>query len=93
VLTYNDRCAVGLLDVFVRAGIAVPDDISVVGYDDSPVARLSHLRLTTVSQDAAQLASLAVQRAIARLEGGVVDAREVVLTPHLAVRGTTAPPR
>jgi DNA-binding LacI/PurR family transcriptional regulator len=93
VLTYNDRCAVGLLDVFVRAGIAVPDDISVVGYDDSPVARLPHLRLTTVSQDAAQLASLAVQRAIARLEGGAVDAREVVLTPHLAVRGTTAPPR
>jgi DNA-binding LacI/PurR family transcriptional regulator len=93
VLTYNDRCAVGLLDVFVRTGIAVPADISVVGYDDSPVARLPHLRLTTVSQDAAQLASLAVQRAIARLEGGAVDGRETVLTPHLAVRSTTGPAR
>lgn len=93
VLTYNDRCAVGLLDVFVRAGIAVPDDISVVGYDDSQVARLPYLRLTTVSQDAGQLASLAVQRAIARLEGGAAQGREVVLTPHLAVRGTTAAAR
>ena len=93
VLTYNDRCAVGLLDVFVRTGIAVPDDVSVVGYDDSQVARLPYLRLTTVSQDAAHLATLAVNRAVARLEGEPVADREVVLSPHLAVRGTTAPPR
>lgn len=102
VLTYNDRCAVGLLDVFVRGGIAVPDDVSVVGYDDSHVARLPYLQLTTVSQDAGQLASLAVQRAIARLDGADgadgtdgadLGKREVVLTPHLAVRGTTGAPR
>jgi DNA-binding LacI/PurR family transcriptional regulator len=91
VLTYNDRCAVGLLDVFVRAGIAVPDDTSVVGYDDSQVARLPYLRLTTVSQDAEHMAALAVQRAVARLEHDEVGQRELVLTPHLAVRGTTAP--
>ena len=93
VLTYNDRAAVGLLDVFVRAGIAVPDDTSVVGYDDSQVARLPYLRLTTVSQDAARMAQLAVERAVARLQHEDVAQREVVLTPHLAVRGTTAPPR
>ena len=93
VLTYNDRCAVGLLDVFVRSGIAVPGTVSVVGYDDSQVARLPYLRLTTVSQDAAQLATLAVRRAVARLEHEPVSERELVLTPHLVVRGTTAPPR
>jgi DNA-binding LacI/PurR family transcriptional regulator len=93
VLTYNDRCAVGLLDVFVRAGIAVPEDVSVVGYDDSQVARLPYLRLTTVSQNARHLATLAVRRAVARLEAEPVAERETVLTPHLAVRGTTAPPR
>lgn len=92
VLTYNDRCAVGLLDVFVRAGVAVPGDVSVVGYDDSQVARLPYLRLTTISQDAAQLAALAVQRAVARLEREAVPDRETVLTPHLIVRGTTAAP-
>ena len=93
LLTYNDRCAVGLLDVFVRTGIAVPGTVSVVGYDDSQVARLPYLRLTTVSQDAAQLATLAVRRAVARLEHEPVSERELVLTPHLVVRGTTAPPR
>ena len=91
VLTYNDRCAVGLLDVFVRAGIAVPGDTSVVGYDDSQVARLPYLRLTTVSQDAAHMAALAVRRAVDRLEQVAVAQRELVLTPHLVVRGTTAP--
>jgi DNA-binding LacI/PurR family transcriptional regulator len=92
VLTYNDRCAVGLLDVFVRTGIVVPDAVSVVGYDDSQVARLPYLRLTTVSQDASQLAALAVRRAVARLDHEQVSDRELVLTPHLVVRGTTAPP-
>jgi len=89
VLTYNDRSAVGLLDVFARCGIAVPEDISVVGYDDSQVARLPYLRLTTVSQDAGQLANLAVKRAVSRLEHEQIADREVILTPHLVVRGTT----
>jgi DNA-binding LacI/PurR family transcriptional regulator len=92
VLTYNDRSAVGLLDVFVREGISIPDDVSVVGYDDSQVARLPYLQLTTISQDAAQLAERAVTRLIARMDGNVVGPRQVVLTPHLVVRGTTASP-
>jgi DNA-binding LacI/PurR family transcriptional regulator len=91
VITYNDRSAVGLLDVFARAGVAVPRDVSVVGYDDSQVARLPYLRLTTVSQDTGRLAELAVRRAVARLEDEVVAEREVILEPHLVVRGTTGP--
>jgi DNA-binding LacI/PurR family transcriptional regulator len=97
VLSYNDRSAVGLLDVFVRQGVDVPDDISVVGYDDSQVARLPYLRLTTISQDATQLAELAVQHAVRRIEvrsgdGSVarpVADRETVLAPHLVIRATT----
>jgi DNA-binding LacI/PurR family transcriptional regulator len=83
---------VGLLDVFARRGIAVPDSLSVVGYDDSQIARLPYLRLTTVSQDTGRLAALAVRRAIARLDGEAVAEREVLLQPHLVVRGTTAHP-
>jgi DNA-binding LacI/PurR family transcriptional regulator len=90
VLTYNDRSAVGLLDQFVRSGVAVPEDVSVVGFDDSQVARLPYLRLTTVSQDAAKLAQLAVGRAVARLDQLPVDGRQIVLPPHLVIRGTTA---
>jgi DNA-binding LacI/PurR family transcriptional regulator len=91
VITYNDRSAVGVLDVFARRGIDVPGEISVVGYDDSQIARLSYLQLTTVSQDIAVLSRLAVQRAVDRLEGNLVESTDIVVTPHLVVRGTTAP--
>ncbi|MCM4076286.1 substrate-binding domain-containing protein [Paractinoplanes hotanensis] len=92
VTVFNDRCATGVLDVVSRAGIAVPGELSVVGYDDSSLARLAHVDLTTIAQDVAVLARLAVARAIARVEGEPVDRREVVVPPHLVVRGTAAPP-
>ncbi|MGI8678007.1 MAG: LacI family DNA-binding transcriptional regulator [Jatrophihabitans sp.] len=91
VITYNDRSAVGLLDVFARSTIAVPGAVSVVGYDDSQVARLPYLRLTTVSQDIPTLAELAVGRAVARLQNEPVADRELILAPHLVIRGTTGP--
>ena len=46
VITSNDRCAVGLLDALARLGVAVPGAVSVVGYDDSALARLAHVDLT-----------------------------------------------
>jgi DNA-binding LacI/PurR family transcriptional regulator len=93
VVTSNDRCAVGLLDALARLGVAVPGSVSVVGYDDSALARLAHVDLTTVSQDARGQAGQAVALAVERLENGRTAPREVVLTPHLVVRGTTGPPR
>src|SRR5260370_42582463 len=48
-LAFNDHCAVGLLDALSRAGVDVPGSVSVVGYDDRPLARLGHVHLTTVS--------------------------------------------
>jgi DNA-binding LacI/PurR family transcriptional regulator len=93
VLTYNDRCAMGLVDALVRAGVGIPEDISVVGYDDSPVARLAHIDLTTVSQNTSELTEHAVAAVVERLENGRADHREVVVAPHLVIRGTTAPPR
>ncbi|KOX16362.1 LacI family transcriptional regulator [Nocardiopsis sp. NRRL B-16309] len=92
VLAFNDDCASGILDVLLRAGVRVPDEVSVVGFDDSRLARLAHIDLTTVAQDAARLADLAVGRAIARLEGEETPG-ETVVAPRLVVRGTTAPPR
>lgn len=89
VLAYNDACAVGLLDMFLRLGVSVPGQVSVVGYDDSPVARLSYLRLTTVSQDGHQLATVAVQRVVGRLSGSAGAQRQVLLRPALVLRATT----
>jgi DNA-binding LacI/PurR family transcriptional regulator len=92
VTVFNDRCAIGFLDVLRSARVAVPADLSVVGFDDSRLSRLSHVGLTTVAQDAARLTELAVSRAVARVEGTASEEREQVVPPHLVVRGTTAPP-
>jgi DNA-binding LacI/PurR family transcriptional regulator len=90
VITFNDRAAVGLVDILVRAGVDVPRAISVIGYDDSPVARLGHVDLTTISQDTAQLAQHAMVKLIDRLEGSRTDDWEVVVPPRLTIRSTTA---
>ena len=92
VVAFNDHCALGLLDAFSRAGVGVPADVSVVGYDDSSLSRLAHVNLTTVSQDARRQAEHALAAAVGRLDHGRSAAGEVVLAPHLVVRGTTGPP-
>jgi DNA-binding LacI/PurR family transcriptional regulator len=76
-----------------RTGVTVPDDISVIGFDDSGVARLSFINLTTVRQDVTRMAEVAVEAIVDRLERGRTAVREVVLDPTLVVRGTTAAPR
>jgi DNA-binding LacI/PurR family transcriptional regulator len=92
VVAYNDHCALGLLDAFSRAGVEVPADVSVVGYDDTSLSRLAHVNLTTVSQDARRQAEHAVAAAVERLDNGRRGRRrEIVLAPHLVVRGTTGP--
>lgn len=92
VLAFNDQCATGALDTFLRSGVVVPKEISVVGFDDSHLARLTHIDLTTIGQDIPRLAEQAVGRAIARLEGEPPSGHEIVIAPHLITRGTTAPP-
>jgi DNA-binding LacI/PurR family transcriptional regulator len=92
VVAFNDRCALGVLDRLRRDGIRVPEQVSVVGYDDSPLARLGTVDLTTVSQSSQAMAEAAVAAAVERLEGTRTEHVDVVLEPHLVVRGTTAPP-
>ena len=92
IVAYDDDCAAGLWEALPRAGISVPGDISIVGYDDSRQSRLALTSLTTIGQDARRLASLAVDRVVARLSGDEGADRELVLSPHLVVRASTAPP-
>ena len=91
VLAGNDRCAMGLLMALTRAGVEVPRDLSVVGYDDSHLSHLMPLGLTTVRQDAFLMAEYAVRFAVERLENGELPPREAVLDPKLVVRGTSGP--
>ncbi len=93
VVASNDRLAVGLMDAFLRAGIDVPGDVSVAGYDDSSLAHLAHIDLTSVNQDPAGQARNAVLAAVSRLDDGRTLRSEMVLVPRLVVRGSTAAPR
>lgn len=93
VFTYNDQCSVGLIARLRDRGVRVPDDVSVVGFDDTRLARSASLALTTIAQDTDAIARHALDRAIQRAEavepspGGT----EIVVPPRLVVRTTTAP--
>ncbi|WP_133915158.1 LacI family DNA-binding transcriptional regulator [Streptomyces sp. NBC_00582] len=91
VLAGNDRCAMGLLMSLTRAGVEVPRDLSVVGYDDSHLSHLMPIGLTTVRQDAVLMAEHAVRYAVERLENPELQPREAVVEPKLVVRGTSGP--
>jgi DNA-binding LacI/PurR family transcriptional regulator len=94
IVAFNDRCALGVMDALIRSGVAIPRQVSVVGFDDSPLAGLAHIDLTTIRQDSAGLARAAVHRLVARLDEGCVDGGAVDITrePTLIVRGTTTRP-
>lgn len=92
VVTANDHAAVGLIHTCLQAGIRIPADLSVTGFDDSRVSQLSYVDLTTARQDGEQMAQAAVSAALSRISGRH-EPIESVITPTLIVRGTTAAPR
>ena len=93
VFAGNDVSALGALDVFDAAGLSVPGDVSIVGYDNTFVAALRHISLTSVDQDRERLGALAVETLIDRIEHGRTEARHHVVEPTLVLRRSTAPPR
>jgi DNA-binding LacI/PurR family transcriptional regulator len=93
VVANNDHAALGLLVSLVRAGVPVPGQVSVTGYDDSRIAGLSFVDLTSVRQDPAEMGDLAVDCAITRITGQRQHALERVTSAELVVRGSTGPVR
>jgi DNA-binding LacI/PurR family transcriptional regulator len=91
VCAANDRSAIGLLDELRRSGIDVPGGIAVAGYDDSMLAQLAHIDLTTVSQEPLQQAKRAVAAVVERLDEGRQERVDVLLEPRLVIRHTTVP--
>lgn len=92
VTAFNDHCAAGLMAIARARGVTVPRSLSVVGYDDSNIANLSSVALTTMAQDAPNLATSALDLALAHTERGSDKASEVVVPPRLVVRSTSAAP-
>jgi LacI family transcriptional regulator len=92
VVAHNDMLAIATIDRLERRGLRVPQDVSVVGYDDIPLAAHSRVRLTTVRSDAVEMGRRAVQMAVdAARENRHVALREMQSNP-LVVRSTTDRP-
>ncbi|MGL5829928.1 MAG: substrate-binding domain-containing protein, partial [Angustibacter sp.] len=74
-------------------GLRVPTDISVVGYDDSPLIAFTDPPLTTIRQPVAAMAQAAVRALVDNMGGSLTQAAEYVFQPEFVLRGSTAPPR
>jgi LacI family transcriptional regulator len=90
LFAYNDISALGAIRAFQEAGLRVPQDISVVGFDDIQGAAYSNPSLTTVRQPLAEMGRIAAKALLERIEGKKDGPREIAIEPTLVVRQSTA---
>lgn len=88
----NDYSALGALSAAAAAGVNVPADLSIVGFDNTSAAKLGHIQLTTVEQPSESIARHAVELVLERIEGRT-EPKHVLTEPRLIVRSTTGAPR
>ena len=90
IFTANDLSAVGTIDVIERGGLLVPDDVSIVGFDNTSLAALNHIGLTTIDQPRWEMGATAANMLVEVINdrGELTD---VLMPPSLVVRRTTAP--
>lgn len=92
VFASNDLLAVDALETIEELGLSVPDDVSVVGFDDIQIAGLARVSLTTVAQPLEALARTGIELLIDRIEGAAGPPRQHLLEPTLVVRRSSTPP-
>jgi LacI family transcriptional regulator len=93
IFGFNDNVAIGAMHAARERGLALPDDLSIVGFDDTTQAGIVTPRLTSVSQPLAEMGRMGVSLLIRILEGQRVDALRMELSTKLVTRQSTAPPR
>jgi len=93
LFAYNDTSAVGAMFVLHQAGLRVPEDVSVVGFDDIAVASFAIPPLTTVRQPLLEMGTVASQTLLDRIEERAAFIPEISLAPELIIRSSTGPAR
>ncbi len=91
VFCSNDYMASGAMSALFEAGLRVPEDVSLVGYDDSDIAKCVYPKLTTVRSPVRELGFLAAERVLEQIEGAKGDNGfdAVLLQPEMILRGST----
>jgi LacI family transcriptional regulator len=91
LFAYNDISAIGAMRAFQEAGLRVPQDVSVIGFDDIALASFCLPSLTTVRQPLLKMGQIAAQTLLDRIEDRAAFLPEIAVEPELIVRGSTAP--
>jgi len=91
LFAYNDISAIGSLWAFREAGLRVPEDISIVGFDDIPGAAYANPGLTTVRQPLVKMGQIAAQTVVDLIEGRGEYAPEIAIEPDFVIRQSTGP--
>ncbi|MEJ3404773.1 LacI family DNA-binding transcriptional regulator [Rathayibacter sp. YIM 133350] len=89
LVCFNDKVAIGAMRAARDLGLRVPEDVSIVGFDDSDLARAATPELTTVAQPLAELGRLAVAQLLRLINHEPIDALQVELGTRLVVRGSS----
>jgi LacI family transcriptional regulator len=90
LFAYNDISAIGAIRAFQEQGLRVPQDISVMGFDDIPGAAFHFPSITTVRQPLSRMGQVAAQSLLERIEGKEKYPAEIAIEPELVVRESTA---
>lgn len=93
IFASNDLSAFGTIEVIREHGLKVPEDISLIGFDDIPQASLVYPKLTTVRQPLAQMGREAVTLLLEQLEHPALEKRQITLPTELIIRDSCCPPR
>ena len=89
----NDAIATGCMEALAQAGLRVPEDVSVAGFDDTLLARTSLPQLTTVRQPLRAMGARAVETLLARISQNVDELKEAIVFPtEIIVRASVCPP-
>ncbi|MFF3171871.1 LacI family DNA-binding transcriptional regulator [Streptomyces sp. NPDC057900] len=92
VFAASDLQALGAFEALRARGVEIPAGMSVIGFDDLPVARWTHPALTTVRQPLLEMASMAATTLLRIIDGEQVDTLRLELSTRLEVRGSTSSP-
>lgn len=91
IFSCNDLMAIGVLRAAAEAGLRLPQDLSIVGFDDIELASYTSPPLTTISQPIGEIGRIATHLLVDRMEDKTLSPRREILPPKLIVRGSTGP--